>query len=845
MAKAYQLRKESFDDYSQIKLWVDESTKCLQVPREQLIPKLKEWAAVGALYWEGAKLLADFFSRLELYFRLKVEGELVSVEACARAGKQDFLLSDCQAVFRAAPPCLIRRHCLKVFDCETPWAWLKWAWEEPERIITVGEAAQLVQKWTEEELIYECEGQLPEKTASPSLEVFPVLRLSDPRGAFATLWMDYGEASFPYHLPVEGQRKRDRSAEEAWEEDFLQSGFLRKTVGESQYYCPVDQVGRSLSFLLELGWRVYDHEGRLVCPQGQVDLEVIADQQTLHIKGKVAFGEYEAAIQDVVGSFNRREHFVQLGQGRVGLLDEGTVGERLSSLAEEGTLVGEGLVVAKNKIGAIVDGFPELRCDETFERLKVFVESFVGISNCVAAEGFCGELRPYQQTGLNWLYFLADQGFSGLLADDMGLGKTVQVLALLSHWIGAKKPILIVVPTSLLFHWRDESARFLPSARVYTHHGPGRNWEAWAACDIVLTTYGTLRVDVEFTNAEWQAVILDEAQQIKNPDSKGAQRAYQLRGDFRLCITGTPVENHLGELWSLFHFLMPGLLGKRQDFDQELSAGESDFRYLQRVKATVKPFLLRRRKEEVAPDLPPKIEQVVRLEMDEAQRKVYEDFLAGLKGGLLKKVAVDGVSAHRMEVFEAILRLRQICCHPLLVDSLIELELERSSSKWRALFMDVETLVDAGEKVLIYSQFTKMLGLFRNELKERGWKHVYLDGQTKNREGVVRQFQEDPETQIFLISLKAGGVGLNLTAADAVLLYDPWWNQAVEEQAIDRAHRIGRQGTVVAKRYITVDSIEEKMQTLKAAKQQVSQAVLDIADEALNLTMSDLEYLLQ
>ena len=307
---------------------------------------------------------------------------------------------------------------------------------------------------------------------------------------------------------------------------------------------------------------------------------------------------------------------------------------------------------------------------------------------------------------------------------------------------------------------------------------------------------------------------------IKNAHTQTAQAVCRLNAQLRICLTGTPIENHLQELWSHFHFLMPDLLGSQEQFEADIEAAQSDRRYLERIKRKITPFMLRRRKQDVATDLPPRLDQIVWIQMAEEQQSFYDQLLAGFKSGLLKKVETEGMGKHRLEVLEAILRLRQVCCHPLLVSSLIEQSVPRSA-KFDALLQDLETIVDEGHKVLIYSQFTSMLHLMTQAAKDRKWSFGYLDGSTKNREEVVTRFQEDASQLLFFISLKAGGVGLNLTAADYVYLYDPWWNEAVEDQAINRAHRIGRKDSVIAKRFVITESIEEKIMKLKAAKREM------------------------
>jgi SNF2 family DNA or RNA helicase len=501
--------------------------------------------------------------------------------------------------------------------------------------------------------------------------------------------------------------------------------------------------------------------------------------------------------------------------------------------------------VKKTQIGALEPLWKYATSSESLCDLKNKLQSFSGIQEALPSNAFQGKLRPYQQQGVNWLAFLYEYGFHGILADEMGLGKTIQILAFLSQ-LPVKGPHLIILPTSLLFNWRNEIRNFLPLTKCTIHQGGERakTREDLQNADIILTSYTTLRLDLPLLlTLSYSCVILDEAQMIKNAHTQTAQAVCQLTAQLRLCLTGTPVENHLQELWSHFHFLMPDLFGSQERFEADIQAAQADRRYLERIKRKVAPFLLRRRKQDVATDLPPRIDQVVWIEMPEEQRVLYDQLLAGFKSGLLKKVEAEGIGKHRLEVLEALLRLRQVCCHPLLVSSLFEQPV-LASAKFDALLHDLETIVEEGRKVLVYSQFTSMLKLMTQAARERQWTYSYLDGSTQNREEVVTRFQDDPSQLLFFISLKAGGVGLNLTAADYVYIYDPWWNEAVEEQAINRAHRIGRESVVIAKRFVLAESVEEKMMRLKAAKRLMIEDLLEGEALSSNLTLDDLQILL-
>jgi len=390
-------------------------------------------------------------------------------------------------------------------------------------------------------------------------------------------------------------------------------------------------------------------------------------------------------------------------------------------------------------------------------------------------------------------------------------------------------PILIVAPTSLLFNWQREMAKFWPGAKVYVHSGADR-LKHLQDQSIVLTSYALLRIDQElFSSTRFEAIALDESQAIKSHTSQVARAAFQLNGRFKIAITGTPVENRSDELWSQFKFLMPDLLGEKNEF-QQLEA--------ESIRRKIKPFFLRRRKVDVQIDLPEKIDRPVWVAMTEEQQMLYDKTLSSFKGGLLKKVEADGLQAHRMEVLEVILRLRQICCDPRLAGGVAP------GGKAELLKIIVEELVQDGKKGLIFSQFTSFLRVIQKDLREIGIEPLYLDGSISGeaRGELVRRFQEEQKPHIFLLSLKAGGVGLNLTAAESVILLEPWWNEAVERQAIDRAHRIGQKNALLVSRYLTPDAIEEKILSIKARKDSIADQLL--TDDAVEWAPTDLLELL-
>jgi superfamily II DNA or RNA helicase len=489
---------------------------------------------------------------------------------------------------------------------------------------------------------------------------------------------------------------------------------------------------------------------------------------------------------------------------------------------------------------------------ENVRRLGERLKGFKGIDPVQPPQGLQATLRDYQQQGLAWLQFLREYELGGVLADDMGLGKTVQTLAhlLLEKESGrADRPSLVIAPTSLLTNWRREAERFAPDLKVLTLHGPQReaDFGAIAEHDLVLTTYPLLPRDADALLArDYHLLILDEAQQIKNPRAKASEIARQLKARHRLCLSGTPLENNLGELWSLFHFLMPGLLGERERFSRLFRTPiekQNDDERRQQLRARVAPFLLRRTKEAVAAELPAKTELVRTVALEGAQRDLYEAVRLSMHERLRKEIDQKGWERSQIVVLDALLKLRQICCDPRLVKLSAGGRVKRSA-KLELLLNMLPEMVAEGRRILLFSQFTSMLALIEEALAPLGIPYVKLTGDTRDRATPIERFQNG-EVPLFLISLKAGGVGLNLTAADTVIHYDPWWNPAVERQATDRAHRIGQDKPVFVYKLIAEGTLEEKMAELQARKQGLSDSVLGAEGTAGGrLTAEDLENIL-
>jgi superfamily II DNA or RNA helicase len=465
-------------------------------------------------------------------------------------------------------------------------------------------------------------------------------------------------------------------------------------------------------------------------------------------------------------------------------------------------------------------------------RLRALAEGFEALPDAELPTDLVAELRPYQQAGVRWLAFLRDAGLGALLADDMGLGKTLQALCAL------RGRSLVVAPTSVLHNWLAEIARFRPGLRVARYHGAARTLDPTA--DVTVTTYAILRIDADILAGEaWDAVVLDEAQNVKNPDSQVARAAFRMRADWRLTLTGTPVENRLDELWSQLHFVNPGLLGARRDFDERYArpiSGGSE-RTAARLRERIRPFVLRRRKREVAPELPARTEVVLHCQLDERERAVYDAVRAATVPEVLAKLQAGG---NVMLALEALLRLRQAACHPALVPG----QTAETSSKLALLLEELDQALAEGHKALVFSQWTSLLDLVEPHLRAAEMPFVRLDGSTRDRGAVVERFQDESGPPVMLVSLRAGGTGLNLTAADCVLLLDPWWNPAVEDQAADRAHRIGQTRPVVVYRLVSEDTVEERIAALQERKRGLAEAALGEAGAAASLTREDLLALL-
>jgi len=507
-----------------------------------------------------------------------------------------------------------------------------------------------------------------------------------------------------------------------------------------------------------------------------------------------------------------------------------------------------------NQLAEIGEDNPQLEWSggDSLRQFGAKLHGFKGIKKVDVPKGLKAELRDYQKEGLNWLQFLREYNLGGILADDMGLGKTVQALAHLLIEKDARRsdlPSLVIAPTSLMVNWAREAEKFAPELSILVLQGQDRKkkFEEILDHDVVLTTYPLLTRDSGvLLQHHWHMVILDEAQNIKNPKAKASQNIRQLICRHRLCLTGTPMENHLTELWSQFHFLMPGMLGdekkfkylfrtpieKRQDRDRQ-----------KRLRERIAPFMLRREKKDVAKELPPKTEIISRVTLESGQRDLYETIRVSMNAKVREVIAQKGMGRSHIIILDALLKLRQICCHPQLL-KIPSAKKIKHSAKLEQLMEMVPEMVEEGRKILLFSQFTSMLAIIEEELTKRKIEYVKLTGQTKDRAQPVDDFQAG-KVPVFLISLKAGGSGLNLTAADTVIHYDPWWNPAAENQATDRAYRIGQDKPVFVYKMITEGTVEEKILEMQAKKQALADALFSSESQSTKISVDDLKALFE
>ncbi len=689
------------------------------------------------------------------------------------------------------------------------------------------------------------------------------------------LSFDYDGHIIPYEdtsqgFLIENPRRlimRDRAFEdESWRRlrglgfrEVYSYGNLRREVTPRN-------LPRAVKELIALGWHI-EAEGKVYRIPGAFNLSVTTGIDWFELHGELRFDDRVVKLPELLSAIKRGENVVTLDDGTFGMIPEEWI-KKYGMLSSIGKAQDNHIRFLRSQVGildALLSSQPESRCDELFERLRKELMSFEGIKPCDPPEGFLGNLRAYQKDGLGWIHFLERFGFGGCLADDMGLGKTIQVLAMLEErrqkriaincrvqdGVDSNKtnevlgPSLVVAPKSLVFNWIEEAKRFTPQLKILDHTGsnrlkPGEHFENY---DLIITTYGTLRRDaIEFKDVKFDYCILDEGQMIKNANTQSAKAARLINAKHRLVLSGTPIENHLGELWSLFEFLNPGMLGSASVFKLTGTGSRNpDPETRELLGKALRPFILRRTKGQVASELPEKFEQTLYCDLESIQKKLYNELRDHYRQTLLHQVEQDGINRSKIQILEALLRLRQAACHLGLID---KSKRTYPSTKLEILLLQLEQVLKE-HKALVFSQFTSFLSILREELDKQMIPYIYLDGQTRDRKSVVERFQNNPDCRLFLISLKAGGPGLNLTEAEYVYLLDPWWNPAVEAQAIDRTHRIGQTKKVFAYRIIARDTVEEKVLELQKTKRDLAEAIINTDNSLIrNLKKEDLELLL-
>lgn len=658
--------------------------------------------------------------------------------------------------------------------------------------------------------------------------------------------------------------ERNREAEERFmaKLESLHSQFVRHEGGNNLVLKGVDVLRNNWFFLFvdamkEMKIPVYGFEAlknfRFNTARPSTHIHVSSGMDWFDAKVEIEFGSQRVGIDDIKKALVNKQSFVQLGDGTLGILPDEWL-KRYSLLFKVGDGRSNQLRLSKYHM-SVIDELYENRdeselsfeLDEKYERLKEFKH----IPEVQPPEHLLKILRPYQTSGYQWLNYLNDVGWGGILADDMGLGKTIQALSMLEHYkeVNGSLKAIVVCPTTLIYNWKNEVEKFTPSLSWHIHHGStrGRSIEELQQHNIIITTYGTLRSDIQLLlKVNYDYVILDESQAIKNPASKVTKAACLLNAKNRLCMSGTPLQNNTFDIFAQMNFLNPGLLGNMEFFRNEFATpidkfGEQDQK--EHLRKLLYPFILRRTKEQVAKDLPEKTETILFCEMEDEQRKIYDVYRNTYREKILGSIDDQGIGKSQLTILQGLMKLRQICDSPAILNE--EEKHPNHSIKLDELAREIEENI-GDHKALIFSQFLGMLALIKKKLVEDDIKFEYFDGSTSavDREKAIQNFQNNDECRVFLISLKAGGVGLNLTAADYVYIVDPWWNPAVEQQAIDRTHRIGQTKNIFAYRMICIDTIEDKILQLQERKKKLaSELIADDASFVKALSKQDVEYL--
>lgn len=649
--------------------------------------------------------------------------------------------------------------------------------------------------------------------------------------------------------------KRDTETEKKFANTLIKLGLplggnFRTALDKAQAF---SWINENRVNLLNFGFEVSQPDNRdkkYFVGKAVMELEVRESIDWFDIHARIRFGEYEISFKDLRKIILKKKVEFKLPNGEIAIIPDAWLvkyGDLFALSETHGK--NEKPVLRKHHVNLVKDlqdgNLAKVHISDRLRNL----ENFTGIRDYPLPQGFQGQLRPYQKAGYNWLRFLNEFSLGGCLADDMGLGKTVQTLALLESEKerGQTGTSLLIMPTSLIYNWEMEAAKFTPKLRILTYTGTNRNKDTqrFGQFDIVLTSYGITRLDIELLQQfNFNYIILDESQVIKNPTSNIAKAVLQLKSKHKLTLTGTPLENTTLDLWSQMTFINPGLLGGQTYFKNEFQVPiekQKDELKTKKLNSTIKPFILRRLKSQVATDLPEKVENIYYTNLSPAQEEKYEEAKSYYRGKILDTIEKEGINNSRMTILEGLTKLRQLSNHPRMVDS----HYKGDSGKLEDLSHMIENALLEGHKLLIFSQFVKHLDIVKELLATRKIDYAYLDGSSMDRKDQVEKFNKDPNLKIFLISIKAGGLGLNLTQADYVFILDPWWNPAVEQQAIDRAHRIGQKKKVFTYKFITRNTVEEKILNLQKHKLKLSENLISTEESIVKmLTREDIEMML-
>lgn len=679
---------------------------------------------------------------------------------------------------------------------------------------------------------------------------------------------NYGPYSFPFDLNATSSVKLERNGE-----DYIFHKVKRDVSKEHEILKLLSEKGlvlkngrqtlnraKGLSWLAEMT-DFFEKEGisvkqsqkdgkRYFLGEARIDIQVNENIDWFDINAIIKFGDYEISFDQLRKLITGKKREIKLPNGEIAVIPEAwftNYSELFAFMdASDGTNQHK---LKKYHLALIQDLQNGKLAQVSMDRKLKQLENFEEIEDYAVPSGFKGELRPYQKAGYNWMRFLTKYNFGGCLADDMGLGKTVQTLAMLQAQAdsGVKYASLLIMPTSLIYNWEIEASKFTPKLKVLVYTGSGRNKDiaSFEGYDLILTSYGITRLDIELLRQYYfNYVILDESQAIKNPTSNIAKAVRKLKSKHRLILTGTPLENSTLDLWSQMSFANPGLLGTENYFKNEFQTPiekKQDLEKTRKLNVIIKPFILRRQKSQVAKDLPEKVENVKYSTMSAQQEEKYEEVKSYYRNKILDNIEKSGVKKSQLLLLQGLTQLRQIANHPKMVDP----EYDGDSGKLEDVTYMIETALSKGHKILIFSQFVKHLSIVKAYFDKNNMKYAYLDGTTKNRKEQVEYFQNNEDIRLFLISLKAGGLGLNLTQADYVFLLDPWWNPAIEAQAVDRAHRIGQKSKVFTYKFITRNTVEEKILALQHNKLKLASDLITTEESFIKkLDASDIESLL-